>query len=43
LEVVNEGTFEVLPRVDGVWLEAFKPREGALEELDPPETSIAME
>jgi hypothetical protein len=29
LEVVDERPFEVLPRVDGVWLEAFKPREGA--------------
>jgi hypothetical protein len=28
LEVVDEGLLEVLPRVDGVWLEAFKPREG---------------
>jgi hypothetical protein len=28
LEVVDEGPFEGLPRVDGVWLEAFKPREG---------------
>jgi hypothetical protein len=28
LEVVDEGMFEVLPRVDGVWLEAFKPHEG---------------
>jgi hypothetical protein len=28
LEVVDEGPFEVLPRVDGVWLEAFKPHEG---------------
>jgi hypothetical protein len=28
LEVVDGGPFEVLPRVDGVWLEAFKPREG---------------
>jgi hypothetical protein len=28
LEVVNEGPLEVLPRVDGVWLEAFKPSEG---------------
>jgi hypothetical protein len=28
LEVVDEGLFEVLPRVDGVCLEAFKPREG---------------
>jgi hypothetical protein len=28
LEVVDEGPLEVLPRVDGVWLEAFKPREG---------------
>jgi hypothetical protein len=27
LEVVDEGPFEVLPQVDGVWLEAFKPRE----------------
>jgi hypothetical protein len=29
LEVVDEGPLEVLPRVDGVWLEAFKPREGS--------------
>jgi hypothetical protein len=29
LEVVDEGPLEVLPQVDGVWLEAFKPREGA--------------
>jgi hypothetical protein len=28
LEVVNEGPLEVLPRFDGVWLEAFKPHEG---------------
>jgi hypothetical protein len=28
LEVVDEGPLEVLPRVDGVWLEAFKPGEG---------------
>jgi hypothetical protein len=28
LEVVNEGPFEVLPGVDGVWFEAFKPSEG---------------
>jgi hypothetical protein len=28
LEVINEGSLEVLPRVDGVWLEAFKPHEG---------------
>jgi hypothetical protein len=28
LEVVDEGPLEVLPRVDAVWLEAFKPREG---------------
>jgi hypothetical protein len=28
LEVINEGPLEVLPRVDGVWLEAFKPCEG---------------
>jgi hypothetical protein len=28
LEVVDEGPLEVLPRVDGVWLEAFKPHEG---------------
>jgi hypothetical protein len=28
LEVVDEGPLEVLPRVDGVWLEASKPREG---------------
>jgi hypothetical protein len=28
LEVVDEGPLEVLPRVDRVWLEAFKPREG---------------
>jgi hypothetical protein len=28
MEVVDEGPLEVLPRVDGVWLEAFKPREG---------------
>jgi hypothetical protein len=31
LEVVDEGPLEVLevrPRVDGIWLEAFKPSEG---------------
>jgi hypothetical protein len=28
LEVVDEGSLEVLPGVDGVWLEAFKPSEG---------------
>jgi hypothetical protein len=28
LEVVDEGPLEVLQRFDGVWLEAFKPREG---------------
>jgi hypothetical protein len=28
LEVVDEDLLEILPRVDGVWLEAFKPREG---------------
>jgi hypothetical protein len=28
LEVVDEGPLEVLPRVDRVWLEAFKPCEG---------------
>jgi hypothetical protein len=28
LKVVDEGPLEVLPRVDGVWLEAFKPCEG---------------
>jgi hypothetical protein len=28
LEVVDEGLLEVLPGVDGVWLEAFKPSEG---------------
>jgi hypothetical protein len=28
LEVVDEGPLEVLPEVDGVWLEAFKPSEG---------------
>jgi hypothetical protein len=28
LKVIDEGPLEVLPRVDGVWLEAFKPREG---------------
>jgi hypothetical protein len=28
LEVVDEGPLEVLPGVDGVWLEAFKPSEG---------------
>jgi hypothetical protein len=27
LEVVDEGPLEVLPLVDGVWLEAFKPHE----------------
>jgi hypothetical protein len=27
LEVVDEGSLEVLPGVDGVWLEAFKPSE----------------
>jgi hypothetical protein len=27
LKVVNEGPFEVLPRVNGVWFEAFKPSE----------------
>jgi hypothetical protein len=30
LEVVDEGLLEVLPRVDGVWLEAFEPSEGCL-------------
>jgi hypothetical protein len=29
LEVVNEGPFEVLPGVDGVWFETFKPSEGS--------------
>jgi hypothetical protein len=28
LEVVDEGPLEVLPGVDGVWLEAFKPSDG---------------
>jgi hypothetical protein len=28
-EVVNEGPLEVLPGVNGVWLETFKPSEGA--------------
>jgi hypothetical protein len=28
LEVIDEGPLEILPRVDGVWLEAFKPYEG---------------
>jgi hypothetical protein len=28
LEVVDEGLLEVLPRVDGVWFEAFEPSEG---------------
>jgi hypothetical protein len=28
LEVVDESSLEVLPRVDRVWLEAFKPGEG---------------
>jgi hypothetical protein len=28
LEVVDEGPLEVLPGVDGVWFEAFKPSEG---------------
>jgi hypothetical protein len=28
LEVVDEGPHEVLPRVDRVWLETFKPCEG---------------
>jgi hypothetical protein len=28
LEVVDEGPLEVFPRVDRIWLEAFKPREG---------------
>jgi hypothetical protein len=27
-KVVDEGPLEVLPQVDGVWLETFKPREG---------------
>jgi hypothetical protein len=26
--VVDEGPLELPPRVDGVWLEALKPREG---------------
>jgi hypothetical protein len=53
LEVVDEGPLEVLPRVDGAWLETFKPRKvcgsratgnyRAFVELDPPETSIATE
>jgi hypothetical protein len=29
LEVVDEASLEVLPGVNGVWLEAFKPSEGA--------------
>jgi hypothetical protein len=28
LEIFDEGPLEVLPGVDGVWLEAFKPSEG---------------
>jgi hypothetical protein len=28
LKVVDEGLLEIIPRVNGVWLEAFKPREG---------------
>jgi hypothetical protein len=28
LEVIDEGSLEAFPRIDGVWLEAFKPREG---------------
>jgi hypothetical protein len=28
LEVVDEGLLEVLPGVDGVWLEALKPSKG---------------
>jgi hypothetical protein len=28
LEVIDEGPLEVLPRVNGVWLETFKPCEG---------------
>jgi hypothetical protein len=28
VEVVDEGPLEVLPRVDGVWLETFNPCEG---------------
>jgi hypothetical protein len=28
LKVFDEGPLEVLPQVDGVWLEAFKPHEG---------------
>jgi hypothetical protein len=28
LEVVDESPLEVLPGVDGVWFEAFKPTEG---------------
>jgi hypothetical protein len=28
LEVVDEGSLEVVPGVDGVWLEAFNPSEG---------------
>jgi hypothetical protein len=28
LEVVDEGPFEILPGVDGVWFETFKPSEG---------------
>jgi hypothetical protein len=27
LEVVNEGPLEILPGLDGVWFEAFKPSE----------------
>jgi hypothetical protein len=28
VQVVDEGLLEVLPGVDGVWLEAFKPSDG---------------
>jgi hypothetical protein len=53
LEVVDVGPFEVLPQVDGFWLEAFKPHEGcglqshweveSFGGVGSPETSIATE
>jgi hypothetical protein len=53
LEVVDESPLEVLPGVDGVWLEAFRPSEGhgfqsywEVEnsvELDPLKTSMAID
>jgi hypothetical protein len=54
LEIFDEGPLEVLPGVDGVWLEAFKPSEGcgfqSYQKVEsfggvgyPPETSMATE